>query len=398
MPELRPTMTPSRRAFGMLAIGGLAAALIPPAPAAAQVSLDVPWGGPLAPDLPLAKAYDTAARALAEVDDNPVIRWQYRVWCQTGYRSPRDAGTGQPVDRPVDPAKDLVSPTGFLYSEYSRPMPAGGVQFMDNAWYFGTDHTGLVIVRTPDGLIMLDALTTPQDMQSQFLDQAAAAGLDPRGIRYVFLGHRHGDHIGGANLLRGNHARRAKFVMGRPDADAVAKDLAELRAHRHEYTEEEYRARLARLPSRIDIMVEATPGHTVGMKRIRIGRRTEAVAILAPGHTEGQMHVIVPVVHQGETHKLLVWSGNDNADVAAQYAVSADHVQGLAGLEGADTFINTHAYQGGIFGHLRALKANPAAPNPMIMGRSGVQRHIEIFGHAHRALAQRLIDGTWKRM
>ncbi|MEV4578265.1 hypothetical protein AB0K16_33970 [Nonomuraea jabiensis] len=186
--------------------------------------------------------------------------------------------------------------------------------------------------------------------------------------------------------------------MGQPAAAAVAKDLAELRARRHEYTEEEYRARLARLPSRIDIEVEATPGHTVGMRRITIGRRTEAVAILAPGHTEGQMHVIVPVVHQGETHKLLAWSGNDNADATAQYAVSADYVQGLAGPEGADTFINTHAYQGGVFSHLRALKANPAAPNPMITGRSGVRRHIEIFGHAHRALAQRLIGGTWKRM
>lgn len=110
------------------------------------------------------------------------------------------------------------------------------------------------------------------------------------------------------------------------------------------------------------------------------------------------MHVIVPVVHQGETHKLLVWSGNDNLDAAAQYAISADFVQGLAYQEGADVFLNTHAYQGAAYSHLRALKADPSAPNPLLMGRAGVQRHIEIFGNAHRALAQRVIDGTWKAM
>ncbi|MFJ7998157.1 MBL fold metallo-hydrolase [Streptomyces sp. NPDC096310] len=397
-------MTPTRREFGSLAAAGIAATAIPSAlftttaTAAPTTAEDAPWGGPLAPDKPLAKAYDDAARALAEVDDNPVIRWQYRVWCRTGYRSPGNAGTGQPVDQLTDPATDFVSPKGFLYKNYVRPMPAGGVQFLDNAWYFGTDFIGLVIVRTPDGLIMLDALTTPEDMRTQFLDQAAAAGLDPGDIRYVFLGHHHGDHVGGANLIRDSYAPRAKFVMGQPDAAIIAASRAELRKHRDEYTEEEYRARLAPLPSRIDIEVEAYPGHTVGMKRIQIGRRTTAVAILAPGHTVGQMQVIVPVVHQGETHKLLVWSGNDNLDAAAQYAISADFVQGLAGQEGADVFLNTHAYQGAAYRHLRALKADPSAPNPLLMGRTGVQRHIEIFGHAHRALAQRVIDGTWKAM
>jgi glyoxylase-like metal-dependent hydrolase (beta-lactamase superfamily II) len=395
-------MTPTRRTFGAAVMAGVGAAAIPSTllagSAEAQTAEEVPWGGPLAPDKPLARAYDDAARALAEADDNPMIRWQYRVWCQTGYRSPSSAGTGQPVDQLTDPAVDFVSPKGFLYRDHVRPMPAGGVRFLDNAWYFGTDFTGLVIVRTPDGLIMLDALTTPDDMRTQFLDQAAAAGLDPRDIRYVFLGHAHPDHVGGANLIRDEYAPRAKFVMGQPDAAVIAARRADLRKRKDEYTREEYLARLAAVPDRIDVEIEAYPGHTVGMERIRVGRRTTAVAILAPGHTVGQMCVIVPVVHQGETHKLVVWSGNDNIEAAAQYAVSADFVQGLADQEGADAFINTHAYQGAAYSHLRALKADPSAPNPLLMGRAGVQRHIEIFGNAHRALARRLIDGTWNAM
>ncbi|MFJ8716163.1 MBL fold metallo-hydrolase [Streptomyces violaceus] len=212
-------MARTRREFGALVMAGVGVTAIPSAlnastaaaqqttevvgTAAAQAAAEVPWGGPLAPDKPLAKAYADAAKALSEVDDNPMIRWQHRVWCQTGYRSPGSAGTGQPVDQLVDPAVDFVSPKGFLYKNYVRPMPEGGVQFLDNAWYFGTDFIGIVVVRTPDGLVMLDAMTNPQDMRTQFLDQAAAAGLDPRDIRHVFLGHSHIDHVGGASMVRG---------------------------------------------------------------------------------------------------------------------------------------------------------------------------------------------------
>ena len=45
-----------------------------------------PIRGPWKPDLPLAKAYDASAKALAMADANPLIRWEYRVWCETGYR------------------------------------------------------------------------------------------------------------------------------------------------------------------------------------------------------------------------------------------------------------------------------------------------------------------------
>ncbi|MGO4757297.1 hypothetical protein AB4212_53300, partial [Streptomyces sp. 2MCAF27] len=95
---------------------------------------------------------------------------------------------------------------------------------------------------------------------------------------------------------------------------------------------------------------------------------------------------------------LVVWSGNDNIHNATQYAISTEFVQGVAVQEGADAFMNTHAYQGAAYSHLRALKANPAAANPLMMGVSGVQRHIGIFANAHRALAQRLLDGTWQAM
>lgn len=118
--------------------------------------------------------------------------------------------------------------------------------------------------------------------------------------------------------------------------------------------------------------------------------------MLAPGHTPGQMHVILPVVHQGQSRKLFVWSGNDQPDQADQYALSTDFVGGLAFKESAEAFINTHAYQGAMYAQIRNVAKNPAGPNYLVMGKQGVQRYMGIFASCQRAIAERLRDGTWK--
>lgn len=367
--------------------------------------------GPLLPDRPLARAYNDAARALSQADDNPLIRWEYRVWCETGYRSPGDAGPGQEVDGLLDPARDLVSPRGFFHSNLARtPMPSGGARFLDNAWYFGADGLGVIVVRTPDGLVIVDTMTTPEEFEQVVLNEMPAAELDPADIRYVFLGHMHADHTGGANVIQ-RLAPNAKVVMGAPDAAIVDQAREALRAGgtppdgatvrwRTRPTDPAeaaalHETRLRSIPNRIDIRVQPEPGLTTGWARIRIGASTEVVAVLNPGHTPGQMSVIIPVEHQGATHQLLVMSGNDNPDEAAQYALSMDYLRSIAAQVGADTLINTHGYQSAMFYHLRQLQADPAAANPFLMGANGVDRFLGIFADCQRATHQRLEDGTW---
>jgi glyoxylase-like metal-dependent hydrolase (beta-lactamase superfamily II) len=388
-----------------------AAALLAP-PGHGQAAEPRPIRGPWKPDLPLAKAYDSAARALAMADDNPLIRWEYRVWCETGYRNPADAGTGQVVDEPADIRRDLVSPKGFFHSQHARrPMPPGGVRFLDNAWLFGADGLGVVVVRSPDGLLVFDTMTSPEEFEQAVLREMPAAGLDPKEIAYVFLGHYHNDHTGGANLIRAI-APNAKFVMGEPDARIVDLARADLLNGREPdasaafargprpTTPEGLAAlrdkRLRALPDLVDVRVAPQPGLRTGATPIRVGPRTEVMAVLNPGHTPGQMSVIVPVEHRGRIHKLLVFSGNDQPAEAAQYAISTDYLRSVAAAEGADVFINTHPYQSALFYHLRRLQADPAAPNPLVMGTAGVDRYLAIFADCQRAVRERLKDGTWQ--
>lgn len=371
--------------------------------AGSQTTDAVPFGGPLAADLPLAKAYDDAAKAMAESTDNPILKWEYRIWCQTGYRTTREAGTGQPIDLPLNADVDLVSPNGFVHTNLDKPMPAGGVQFMDNAWYFGTNLTGMVVVRLSDGsLVMFDALTNANDMKTQTIDQMKVAGLDPARVTHIFIGHEHGDHYGGVNLVRRDYAPNVKVIATVPAATSIAAARARAEARTYAGTAEEQAgakaAALLNIPDRIDIQVPAYDGLPMGMQKIQVAADVQVIAMLAPGHTAGQLNVMVPVQHKGTTRKLLIWSGNDNIDVADQYADSTAFVQANTFKEGVDSFINTHAYQGAIFGHLQRLKVDPNAPNPMVMGTENMQRYFSIYSNCHRAQAQRLRDGTWKAL
>lgn len=189
-------------------------------------------------------------------------------------------------------------------------------------------------------------------------------------------------------------------VAGAPDATIIA--TARATAENATYTgtpAEQAAAKAARLlaiPAKIDVTVPAAPPQEQGVKRLLLEPNVEAVAMMVPGHTPGAIQLIVPVVHKGKTEKLLVWSGND-APVAAteQYGTGARLVEQSVVKEQVSAWINTHTYQGAVFGHLLKLKADPNAPNPILMGNDNVRRLMSVFSTCHRALAQRFRDGTW---
>ena len=367
-----------------------------------------PWVGPLYPDTPVAASHAAAAKALAAVSDNPIVQWQNRVWCETGYHNVNNLGTGQVADPLPDPSKDLISPNGFYYRGYNDMISeSGGVKFLDNAWYFGTLNLGAVVVQTEAGdLLLFDAFTTPEDTQKLLIDQMPAAGLDPSKITHIFIGHQHGDHIGGINLIRDKFAPEAKVVAGQFDAEdiranrkAMEEGTAPLPRGVTEDTpkaelDAAKAAQLYATPASVDIEVPAIDGTNLGLLKLD-ANGTQLTITMNPGHTVGQISVIVPVKWQGKDHKLLVWSGNDKLDQAAMYARSTDFARIIAEQEGADVWFNTHPYQGALYGHLQRLAADPDYPNYLVMGKDNVSRMLGIFADCQRAAAQRIEDGTW---
>ena len=90
----------------------------------------------------------------------------------------------------------------------------------DNVYAIGRSGTTVWAITTSAGIVLIDAGYADQ-LETVLLPGLKAVGLDPNNVRYILLGHGHGDHFGGAGVLPGQGcARRA--VGGRLGFDRGA--------------------------------------------------------------------------------------------------------------------------------------------------------------------------------
>ena len=75
------------------------------------------------------------------------------------------------------------------------------VALFDNLYYVGNSYVCAYILKTSDGLIMIDTLYG--EFSQKTIDAMKQVGLNPKDIRYVIVTHGHSDHYGGAKLVQG---------------------------------------------------------------------------------------------------------------------------------------------------------------------------------------------------
>lgn len=61
--------------------------------------------------------------------------------------------------------------------------------------------TTICTVRTPEGVLIFDTATTPEDVTEHLLPFLSAEGISLEEVRAVFISHSHGDHAGGLPTL-----------------------------------------------------------------------------------------------------------------------------------------------------------------------------------------------------
>ena len=76
-------------------------------------------------------------------------------------------------------------------------------QAFDNLYYVGSAWVSAWVLKTSDGLILIDALNNTKEAADLIEGGMRRVGLDPAQIRYVLVTHGHGDHYGGAQMLAG---------------------------------------------------------------------------------------------------------------------------------------------------------------------------------------------------
>jgi metallo-beta-lactamase class B len=234
--------------------------------------------------------------------------------------------------------------------------PVEPVKILDNLYYFGFNSIGAWAIPTSQGIILIDALNTVKEAEEIIDPSLRKIGLNPADVKYVIVGHGHGDHFGGAPYYQDKYG--AKVALSGVDWDIIERPNPNARGPQRP------------IPKR-DVVV------TDGQK-ITLGDTTITLYV-TPGHTPGSLAYIIPGKFRGRPLNVLMLSGAnitpDKATLAA-FEKALDHAKDAK----AQMLINGHP---GLFGDelgwMEALRKNPNGPNDFVYTQDQFSKFVDIM-------------------
>jgi len=247
--------------------------------------------------------------------------------------------------------------------------PIEPVQVFDNLFYIGSISVAQFVVRTSEGLIMIDSGWDEQDA-----DYAAASmkklGLSPADTRYILLTHGHSDHYGGAQFFKDKYAPHAKIGINIIDCNW--------------YSVIPNKNAFSGVRPQIDIELNDRQTITLG--------DTSIFLVLTPGHTPGCLSMIVPVTDHGEKHHMAIWGGTGtpaNLEMNYLYLSAVNYFAKYTADFQVDVEMSAHGWVDDTFARLEKLKHRlPGQPHPFVIGQKKYREYEDVF----RKMAQKAIE------
>jgi metallo-beta-lactamase class B len=206
-------------------------------------------------------------------------------------------------------------------------------------------------ITTSDGIILLDS--GQMGRTQAIIADMRKLGLDPAQVKYILLGHGHGDHYAGAAYFQEHYGTR----VGTTAADWDLIHPPNPPANKGKQDDNR--------PNRDLVLKEGTPV-TLGDETVNI--------VQIPGHTPGSVAFIFKVKENGKTHTAGLFGGTilGQARITIeglnQYLQSIDHYLGIAKKMNVDVEIQNHALFDDTPGRLAKFKTRkPGDPNPLLM-------------------------------
>jgi metallo-beta-lactamase class B len=338
-----------RHSLSALMLATAAIALLPAPDAQAQSSPPSPSDFPAQTQFPKENKaavahWLSAARHLAEPDLVPEFNWR----CLTS-----------PLDRPT-----------VFAIQHDGLIPATRV--FDQLYSVGQNAVSAWALDTSDGIILIDALNSPDEARDIIVPNLIKLGLDPKRIKYVVVTHGHGDHWGGAKYLQDTYG--ARVVMSGIDWDMVEKPghgggpFADL------------------VPPRRDIAVKDGDVIALGQTKLHL--------YVTPGHTPGALSMIFPVTDNGTPHVAGLMGGTgggqDSVTVHQQVA-SLQRWEQVSAAAGVDALITNHPSHQSANEKLALVRyAMPGDANPFIYGKQRHRRFVEMLAACSRVQLSRM--------
>ena len=239
----------------------------------------------------------------------------------------------------------------------------------DNLYFLGTSWVSAWALVTPKGIILFDSLDNDQEAKDSIEDGLVKLGLRANDIKYIVVTHAHGDHYGGTNYLVQRY--HPKVIMSKID-------WTELEKPKLQFDDPNW----GRPPKR-DI------GVNDGYK-LKLGGETVKLFVTA-GHTPGTLSAEFPVYSNGRKRNAILWGGTafnfgKLPERLQMYINSSDRFEQRTKADHLEVLLSNHARYDDTFAKLKVLQADPAAPNPYVIGQDATRRFFEVAGLCARAM------------
>lgn len=268
----------------------------------------------------------------------------------------------------IDAAKKLAGDDPFLANPFNFYCVAGKaraqnnaapalepVKLFDNLYAFGNSETAVYGLTTSNGVVLFDAGFADRT-ESEVIAGMQKVGLDPAKVKYILLGHGHGDHFGGAKYFQDHFG--TQIATASADWDLINPSNPPANANPNAANQPRPRK---------DVVL-------TGGQPFKLGDVTITIVAI-PGHTPGSLAYIFPVKDKGKTRMAGLFGGAIltssiiSTDGLKQYVRSIAGYLDVAKKMKVEVEIQNHPIFDGMPEKLAKLKTlKPKDPNPFIVG------------------------------
>lgn len=270
-----------------------------------------------------------------------------------------------------------TKPRRDSHNSRSKSDQLAPAQVFSNLYFVGNAGVSAWILKTADGLILIDALNNTEQAKSYIEQGMLTLGLDPADLKYIVITHEHGDHYGGQQYLVDKYG--AQVMMSKVGWQRLSSGSTLLHS-----------PRWGAAPD--------NPATLVDGDILQLGK-TQVQFISTPGHTPGTLSLLFNVYDGKEQHTALLWGGsglNYGPDIEriSSYSRSAYKTRAIAAARQADVFLSNHPARDQTDKRLAALhKREDGAAHPFVSSPQNVQNGLTMLGLCTRARALQLTSG-----